>query len=486
MTIRKVWPAILFVIVVRNVEARDIWAESRLADNKIGFYHEASTANGSATVTTIANEFTFNRMGAKVEIKSSSQYTEDADSRLLSIHSVMTSSAQSTVMGVTVGPHVLTVRTSTGGKTYDRTVTFEGEILGPEAARRLTVSRLKSPGDAVSYQMFFPDLSAVATVHDELAGSDRITVDGTDRKALKLRQTMSAMPGASTLWLDDTGWLLRQVMPSPFGEIETTAISASAHIAEPAGAELPRESFAGTLVHSNVQLPQERRIEQVKIRIHHQQPDLGWPDFTAENQTVIDQTRDTVVLEVRRVSPQSRAVLPLASRDFLTPNALLQSDDAEVRAIAAQIAGDDRDVYSVARKLRRWTNENMKFDLGIAIVPASEVVRNRRGTCFGYAVLLASLARAAGVPSRFRMGFAYTHGVWGGHAWVEVLVGKQWIPLDAALYAPGAADAARFSFYTSGLEEGAVTGVGALAKLYGHVDIDILEYTLDGKRTRVE
>jgi transglutaminase-like putative cysteine protease len=65
-------------------------------------------------------------------------------------------------------------------------------------------------------------------------------------------------------------------------------------------------------------------------------------------------------------------------------------------------------------------------------VPASEVVRNRRGTCFGYAVLLASLARAAGIPSRFRMGFAYTHGVWGDHAWVEMLVGKQWVPMDAA------------------------------------------------------
>jgi hypothetical protein len=36
------------------------------------------------------------------------------------------------------------------------------------------------------------------------------------------------------------------------------------------------------------------------------------------------------------------------------------------------------------------------------------------------------------------------------------------------------------------LEAGSLTGMGALAKLYGHADIPIVEYTLDGKRVKVE
>src|SRR5262249_6637301 len=123
--------------------------------------------------------------------------------------------------------------------------------------------------------------------------------------------------------------------------------------------------------------------------------------------------------------------------------------------------------------------------LGIAIAPASEVARNRRGTCFGYAVLLASLARAEGIPSRIRMGFVYAGGIWGGHAWVEVRVGNDWIPLDAALYSPGAADAARFSFFTSSLQEGTISQVGELARLYGNVDLQVLDYTVHGKRVVV-
>jgi len=83
------------------------------------------------------------------------------------------------------------------------------------------------------------------------------------------------------------------------------------------------------------------------------------------------------------------------------------------------------------------------------------------------------------------MGFVYAGGIWGGHAWVELKIGDEWIPLDGALYSPGPADAARFSFCTSNLEEGVIAQVGALAKLYGNVEIQVLEYTLHGKQVTV-
>jgi hypothetical protein len=217
------------VVLLRNADGRDLWAESRLAGSKIGFYHEDSTLSGSETLTSIENDLIFNRMGSKVEIKSSWQYQEDRNLHLVSIHSVMTSSAQPTTVDVTVGENILTIRTSTGGKTYDRTLNYAGELSGPEAGRRLHVSRLKSPGDAVSHQMFFPELGAVALVRGELAACERIAIEGTERLALKVRQTVSAIAGTSTVWLDEAGWLLRLTSPTPFGDMETTAISASAH-----------------------------------------------------------------------------------------------------------------------------------------------------------------------------------------------------------------------------------------------------------------
>jgi Transglutaminase-like superfamily len=470
---------------------KEIWAECRIAGSQAGYYHEKTEIQNGQMVTSIENDLVFNRMGSKVEMKSTSRSAEAEDGRLLSISSEMSSSAQSTKIDATVTGQSLTIRTSTGGKTYDRTLSFVGELLGPAAARRLTNARLKSAGDTVSYQMFLPELGSLATVTDKFTAREEVAIDGKQMQALKLEQTLSAMPGKADLWLEDDGWLLRQITYSPFGDIETVRTSSqNLQSRELKDATLPDESFKNTLITANIRLPEERLIEQLTIRIHHKKSALGWPDFSADNQRVLEQTADDVILEIRQVDPKKDGERPLQNASskvmaFLEPNALLQSDDAAVRQIAETVVGNDPDAFRAARSLQKWTNENMHFDLGIAIAPGSEVAKNRRGTCFGYAVLLASLARAEGIPSRIRMGFVYAGGIWGGHAWVEILAGDNWIPLDGALYSPGPADAARVSFFTSGLEEGTIAQVGELAKLFGNVDITILEYTVHGRRVVV-
>jgi hypothetical protein len=201
---------------------------------------------------------------------------------------------------------------------------------------------------------------------------------------------------------------------------------------------------------------------------------------------VLEKTGDSVMLKITRPEPQGSAPQGSATdsgaamKPYLAANALLQSDDATIVNIAGEVVGKERDPWRAARALQIWTSENMQFDAGIAIAPASEVARNRRGTCFGYSMLLGALTRAAGIPSRLRMGYVYAGGIWGGHAWIDVRIKGRWIPLDAALYSPGAADAARFSFFTSALEEGTLAQMGSLAQLFGNVDVAIVEYTVNG------
>jgi len=115
--------------------------------------------------------------------------------------------------------------------------------------------------------------------------------------------------------------------------------------------------------------------------------------------------------------------------------------------------------------------------LGIAFAPATEIFRDRRGTCVGYATLLATLARAAGMPSRVVMGYVYALGMFGGHAWTEIRAGERWIPLDAAIVNEGVADATRFYCAASSLADGwGELAVGPAQQVFGQVGIEILEY----------
>jgi hypothetical protein len=81
------------------------------------------------------------------------------------------------------------------------------------------------------------------------------------------------------------------------------------------------------------------------------------------------------------------------------------------------------------------------------------------------------------------MGYAYALGMFGGHAWTEVLVGGDWIPLDAALPGEGAADAARFHLAESTLADGAGSMLGSAQQVMGSIDLEVLAYRVAGGKT---
>ncbi len=125
-------------------------------------------------------------------------------------------------------------------------------------------------------------------------------------------------------------------------------------------------------------------------------------------------------------------------------------------------------------KLQRCVADHLSFDAGVVLASSSEVLANRRGTCTEYTVLLTALDRAVGIPARYVTGYVYAHGMLAGHAWTEVRIGEDWLALDAAIPAEGSADAARFAFHWTDLNDGpGVLNAGpALWRLAGSFEFD--------------
>ena len=85
-------------------------------------------------------------------------------------------------------------------------------------------------------------------------------------------------------------------------------------------------------------------------------------------------------------------------KEDLAPNAYFDSEDPAIRDAVREAIGEEQDGLRKALRLKRWVSEHMAFDLGIAFAPSRELVGNHRGTCVGYACLLATMARAAQLP----------------------------------------------------------------------------------------
>lgn len=470
--------------------AADLWSVYRIGGQAVGYIRETTSARPAGGATTrVRMLVVINRLGNKVEIQADSSYEEADDGVLQRSRTESCTSRQKTLVDAGIADGKVTLRTRTGDRSYERTIESAGRLLGPEAARRLCVEKLRAAADAWEYRTFSPELQGLTRISFRVIGKEEVELAGRKIAATKVEQTIGGYPAKRTVWLDGEGRTLRQTEPGPFGVSEVLRTDRVTALAAAGGDELRGEMFARTLVRSNIRLPSPRSLGRVRVRLVQKDPGLGWPEFEGNGQSVMSKEPGSLVLEIRRPEPAPAASRPVADsaplHDFLAANAVVQSDDPEVKRIAREVVGAETDVAAAALKLRDWVNRNMRFDLGIAVAPASEVVRNRGGTCIAYSVLLASLLRAEGIPTRVVMGYVYVAGVWGGHAWVEYRAGDRWVPVDAAVPGPGACDAARLICFRSSLRDGIGPHMGALLQLYGNVDVRVLEYELDGKTTAV-
>jgi hypothetical protein len=125
---------------------------------------------------------------------------------------------------------------------------------------------------------------------------------------------------------------------------------------------------------------------------------------------------------------------------YLRRNAWVQSDAVAIRRLANQAAGAAHDVHAQMPKLVAAVRRRLRGDLDfLGYADAVTALRNGRGDCTEFAVVLAALARARGIPARIAVGMAYSsrftgrHDAFGPHAWVQVYDGTRWTSYDAGL-----------------------------------------------------
>ena len=485
--------------------AEETWQVYRIAGRDMGHIRQNVRRKGNEVMTTMETLIVINRLGTRMEIKKSDDFTETADGQLRGVRSTMSQSRQSTTLDASVEPshverghvergHVrggkVVLRVSTGGKEYRRELPYSGALIGPWGIRQEAARGLKKAGDIATCQTFVPELQRVTKVTRKLLETNvALETSGTKTICARVEERLEGFPGVRITWLDGAGRMLRQTQASPVGKIEV-AVADRATALQAGGAVLPNEVVAQSLLPANVRLPAPRSLERLVVRLRKKDPTLSWPDFTAAGQTVLRHDDEELLLEVKQLTADEREIISTKPgknpREYLEPNALLQSDDAEVRRIAREVAGNEKVAFRAACRLRDWVKNNMHRDFGIGFAPASEAIRQRKGTCGAYAIALASLARAAGVPSRVVMGYAYIYGIWGGHAWVEVSIGGRWVPIDGAAPSPGPADAARIAcMRTSFVEGGGGMFESALSRIFGNVQVTIVEFEAGGALVKV-
>jgi transglutaminase-like putative cysteine protease len=124
----------------------------------------------------------------------------------------------------------------------------------------------------------------------------------------------------------------------------------------------------------------------------------------------------------------SLAPVPERLRPYLKASEYVNSDKPVYKEIAQKILGDEKDCAKAAAKIAVYVHNAIKADPSIgAVRTADDILKDPRGVCRDYTTLYATIARAAGLPTKQCMGMGYASGTFQYHAWPEV-----WVGVDAA------------------------------------------------------
>lgn len=116
---------------------------------------------------------------------------------------------------------------------------------------------------------------------------------------------------------------------------------------------------------------------------------------------------------------------------YTLPSRYCQSD--QLGELAAQITLAAEPGYDQAEAIRRWINENVRYEYGTsdASTSAVDTADRRVGVCRDFTHLGISLCRALNIPARMVVGYLHELDPMDLHAWFEAYVDGRWFTFDA-------------------------------------------------------
>jgi transglutaminase-like putative cysteine protease len=466
----------------------DAWYVLYLNGGKAGHLHEEVTerSQDGRTLydTQTHEEFAFGRAGVSLRHIGDNLITEDADGRLVAFRQQVQGAVSLSLEGKVEGDE-LVITSSTAHSTLTKRLPAP-EGLCPWALRRLGARMGLEPGTQYEAKAFVPEAPDRAVrISTRVLGREAVQVFEVTKRLFRRDSTLDIAPGLrSSEWVDAAGtvWLIRVQMP---GVLTLESRRATRELA--LAPDDPADILAAAAIPTDKPIRSPRRLERLQILLG---PSGGagtaLPDIPSDAWQRVERVPEGLRITVRRASgdPGKSYALPYAGKEYaalLRPNVWMEADDPAVANMSREAVSGATDALTAARRIEDYVESVIKSkDLSLGFATAAEAAAQKAGDCTEHAVLVAALARAAGVPSRVVGGLAYSEalpgtgaGGFGYHMWAEAYVGE-WLPLDAAL---GSHDATHIAVVRSDLNEpGDLLAISsAISQLFGRLKVRVLE-----------
>jgi hypothetical protein len=447
-------------------ETETTWMKVLIDGRKIGYVVQTREVEGDRVTTTERMEAAIDRAGISIAMSTEERSVETTEGKPLAFGSKAGLSGVTTVTeGEVVGDEAR-IRTTSFGRTDERTIPWPEHALLAEGARLAEQKHGLAPGTRYEVVAFEPSNLIAVTVRTHVVGPERVTTGLVTEELIRIEQRLE-LPGApidALAWVDAEHGLRKTLLPMLGMAFELVTCDEACAKAP----NQPADLLDRTMVAAPRALDRAERAREAETSITLKGTAEASLPSVGEQRSTPGGARRWIV-----------NVAPDAIRDRTPPKPAdrastrwLESDNAEIAKLAKLAAGDAKGAAARMAALESYvrgyiTNKSMR----IGYASALETLRSREGDCTEHALLLAALGRALDIPTRVVNGLAYADGFAGRahvfvpHAWVQAWVGDHWESYDGAL--PGY-DSSHIAF---AVNDGDPAGFYSSVNLLGNIEI---------------
>jgi hypothetical protein len=409
------------ILAGQSLPDRDTWMKILQKDQKIGYSHSVfkNMTDHYSLEETLALQVTI--MGMTHHVRLNLDAVLNKDLALRSFESRMQSgpfefSASGRVMDKT-----LIVKTETEGESREVRLPVQETPYLPAGLVYAVCDSGMAPGDAMSVSIFDPSSMAVVPVRITVGEKEFIKVMNLNQAATRLEIDFKGM--TQQVWISEHGEILKESGLMGLSSEKTDKHDALARIDGSAG-----DLTELLAIPSNVIFDDPQRLDMLKVGLEGVDPDRL--ELTGGRQSLSGKVL-TIIKEKWPASGKPTEA-PGDLTPFLQPDTFIQSDNPAIKDLAIRIAPPESADTEKAEKLMRWVYENIDKKPVVSMPNALSTLTHRQGDCNEHAMLLAALARAAGIPAQVETGLVYLRGKFFYHAWNRFYVAGGWITADAA------------------------------------------------------
>jgi len=408
----------------------------KVKDAQIGFGHttqKTDVQNGKNVIITDSHvEQKLQRFGFVIKILLDSEFVEDESGNPVSFYSINQNQGDnSKIQGQFVSDNEVSVTSTANGISKTENVKLNKKILFPYAINQLFKNN--PDRDKIEYSTIDTSLDfRVINFSAQKLDTESLNESCLNGNYNKYNVVMDLLPNINnTEWHDSEGRTVKEA--SSIFNIECLAVDKDKISGETKSFDILDKS----LIPVNTSITDPSDIEQINYKIEITNGAHENLFVSDSRQRIIQATGRTTYLKIKNEQmPEEKYSYPVNTKgleEYLKSGPFINSDDNAIKMQSIYLLGQEKDAYKIAKTMEKWVYDSVKTkDFSVNFANAKDVLKNKKGDCTEHSVLLASLLRSAGIPSKVVIGLMYTdrpETAFAYHMWVKAYIGK-WINLD--------------------------------------------------------